>query len=89
LQTTKWFNDELLVSIVNNSLFIHIPMEIFIFLPKRGKKRGNKKRVVYVRGGSCNCVVPLSFKNNLGCPSLKRTHSYKNIPYNKNITNKG
>jgi hypothetical protein len=31
----------------------HVPMKIFL-LYKMGKKRGNKKRVVYARGGSSN-----------------------------------
>jgi hypothetical protein len=40
------------------SIFIcpNVPMEIFLFYESR-KKRGNKRRVVYVRGGgSCTRV---------------------------------
>jgi hypothetical protein len=35
-----------------NSICSHIPMEIFIFYGT-GKKRGNQKRVTYLRRGYC------------------------------------
>jgi len=60
-------------------------MEIFGFYEMR-KKGGNKKRVVYVKG------VPILVRSSevwehprahtLECPSLRRTHSYGNLPYN-------
>jgi hypothetical protein len=47
-----------------------------------GKKQENKKRVVNYKGGRClySCVL-LRFGNTLGCPSLRRMHSYRNLPY--------
>jgi hypothetical protein len=32
-------------------IFYHVPMEIFLF-NEMGKKRVNKKRIVYIKGGS-------------------------------------
>ncbi len=61
-----------------------IPTEIFLFY-EMGMKQGNKNRVVYIRGGSCTHVFSWgqehSWAHALGCPSLRRTHSY-DLPYN-------
>ncbi len=54
--------------------------EICLFY-KMGKKWGNKKRVVYLRGGSSTCT----FSWGLGttwAALLWRTHLYRNLPYN-------
>jgi hypothetical protein len=37
---------------------LYVPMEIFLFYEMR-KKRENKKRVVYIGGGSFTCMFPL------------------------------
>jgi hypothetical protein len=34
-----------------NFICFHVPMEIFLFC-ETGKKQGNKKRILYIRGGS-------------------------------------
>jgi hypothetical protein len=64
-------------------------MEIFIFYKMR-KKGGNKKRVVYTRGGEVFVVMHSAevwehpWAQALKCPSLRRRmHSYRNLPYNK------
>ncbi len=53
-----------------NLICSHIPMKIFFFY-KTGKKPRNKDRVIYLKAYT------------LGCSSLRRTHSYGNLPYNK------
>jgi hypothetical protein len=47
-----------------------------------GKKQENKKRVLNIRGGAHTHVFFLRFGNTLGCPALRRLHSYMNLPYN-------
>jgi hypothetical protein len=57
-------------------------MELF-FSYKMRKKRGNKKRVVHIRGCSCTHEIwehPQAHA--LECPFLWRTHLSKNLPYN-------
>jgi len=49
----------------------HIFMEIFLFY-QTGKKRGNKKTLAYVRGGSSTRAFPWC----LGTPSGEWTHMY-------------
>jgi hypothetical protein len=55
---------------------------------KQERKEENKKRVVYIRGASCtHGVVLLRFRKHpeahaLECPSLRKMHSYGNLPYN-------
>jgi hypothetical protein len=51
-----------------NFVCSHVPMEIFLFYKMR-KKWENKKRVVYVMGGSCTSA----FSWGLGTPSSSRT----------------
>ncbi len=62
-----------------------VPTKIFLFY-EMGKKQGNKNRVVYIRGGSHTHVFSWGQEHTwaqaLGCTSLRRTHSYKNLPYN-------
>jgi len=46
----------------------HVPMEIFFFY-EMGKKWGNTKRIVFVRGGYCTCVFSWVLGTPLGsCP---------------------
>jgi hypothetical protein len=40
----------LMPGVLPNFVCSHVPMEIFLFY-KTGKKPGNQKRVVYIRGG--------------------------------------
>jgi hypothetical protein len=49
-------------------IFSHVPTEIFLFY-EMGKKWGNTKRIVSVRGGSCTCVFSWGLGTPLGsCP---------------------
>ncbi len=68
-----------------NFICSRVPMEIFLFY-EMGKKQGNKNRVVYIRGGSRTHVFSWgqehTWAHALGCPSLRRTHSYENLPSN-------
>jgi hypothetical protein len=59
------------------------------FLQKWKKMRENKKRVVYIRGSSHTCAFSSKVQEHSrtgSCPqvplppSLKRTHSYENLP---------
>jgi hypothetical protein len=64
------------------SIFIcsHIPMEIFFFC-ETGKKWENQKSCL-CKGRLLYLCVLLRFRNTLRCPSLLRTHSCRNLPYN-------
>jgi hypothetical protein len=67
-----------------NFICSHIPLEIFLVYIM-GKKWGNKKRVVYVRGGSCT----RAFSWGLGAPlddplpSGERTRTSPTTKYHK------
>jgi len=60
----------------------HVPMEIFLFYHMR--KKGNKKRVDYIKGGSMRSpeVREHPRVHTHECPSLRRMHEYRNLPYN-------
>jgi hypothetical protein len=60
-----------------NFICSHVPMEILLFYGT-WKTRGNKKRVVYVRGG-CNT---LCISWGLGTPLGSLMHLYMKLPYN-------
>jgi hypothetical protein len=47
-----------------------------------GRKQGNKKRVCSHKGRFEYSCVLLRFGNTLRCPSLRRMHTYWNLPYN-------
>jgi hypothetical protein len=68
-----------------NLICSHVPMEVFLFY-ERGKKKGKSKEGCLQKGRFLYLCVLLMFRNTLGfmpsgCPSLKRTHSYGNLPY--------
>lgn len=59
----------------------HFPMENFFFPTKWERSKKIKKRVVNYKGRCLYSCVLLRFENTFGWPSLRRMHSYKNLPY--------
>jgi hypothetical protein len=53
-----------------NFVCSHVPIEIFLFYEMR-KKQENKKRVVYIRGGSFTCKFALGSQTaSASCPRV-------------------
>ncbi len=64
----------------------HVPMQIFL-LYEVEKSEEIKRELFPLRGVPILVHSPEVWERNpqshtLGCPSLRRTHSYRNLPYN-------
>ncbi len=67
---------------LGRSAFLCVPMfpQKYFFLQNKKEKRKSKESYLH-QGRFLNSCVLLRFGNTLRCPSLKRTHLHKNLPY--------